>query len=201
MKEIFTDLYNKVMNFFQTGKEEEENTKDTACNRLKLVLMQDRVQMDPYIMQKMREEMIGILNKYLEIDNDALDLNLAGEGDSIALMFNIPVIRAKSNEEIEEYERELKEKLAQEAKEQSEETEVEEQETEEVSEEDEVSEDNEDEVQDSEETSDEEQVSDNEEEQTQNTEETEEVKEVEVVEEKTEETLKKDKKSSKKSEN
>lgn len=114
MKEIFADIYNKVMSFFQSSTEEQENSKATACNRLKLVLMQDRVHMDPFIMQKMREEMIAILNKYLEIDNDALDLNLAGEGDSVALMFNIPVIRAKSNEEIEEYEKELKEKLAQE---------------------------------------------------------------------------------------
>ena len=116
MREIFTDLYNKVLNFFQPAKDE-ENSKETACNRLKLVLMQDRVHMDPFIMQKMREEMIDILNKYLEIDNDALDLNLAGEGDSVALMFNIPVIRAKSNEEIEEYEKELKERLKKEAEE------------------------------------------------------------------------------------
>lgn len=115
MKEIFTDIYNKVLNFFQNTKEEQENSKATACNRLKLVLMQDRVHLDPFIMQKMREEMINILNKYLEIDNEALDLNLAGEGDSVALMFNIPVIRAKSNEEIEEYEKAMKEKLAQEA--------------------------------------------------------------------------------------
>lgn len=115
MKEIFTDIYNKVLTFFQNTKEEQENSKATACNRLKLVLMQDRVHLDPFIMQKMREEMINILNKYLEIDNEALDLNLAGEGDSVALMFNIPVIRAKSNEEIEEYEKAMKEKLAQEA--------------------------------------------------------------------------------------
>lgn len=114
MKEIFTDIYNKVLNFFQNTKEEQDNSKATACNRLKLVLMQDRVHLDPFIMQKMREEMINILNKYLEIDNEALDLNLAGEGDSVALMFNIPVIRAKSNEEIEEYEKAMKEKLVQE---------------------------------------------------------------------------------------
>ena len=114
MKEIFTDIYNKVLNFFQNTKEEQDNSKATACNRLKLVLMQDRVHLDPFIMQKMREEMINILNKYLEIVNEALDLNLAGEGDSIALMFNIPVIRAKSNEEIEEYEKAMKEKLVQE---------------------------------------------------------------------------------------
>ena len=131
MKEIFADIYNKVLNFFQSSKEE-ENSKETACNRLKLVLMQDRVHMDPFIMQKMREEMIEILNKYLEIDNDSLDLNLAGEGDAVALMFNIPVIRAKSTEEIEEYEKALKEKLAQEAKEEVEEEETEAEDSDEV---------------------------------------------------------------------
>ena len=188
MKEIFADIYNKVLNFFQSSKEE-ENSKETACNRLKLVLMQDRVHMDPFIMQKMREEMIEILNKYLEIDNDALDLNLAGEGDSVALMFNIPVIRAKSNEEIEEYEKALKEKLAQEAKEQEAE-ETEEEQNEETSE-TEDEENNQSEEYNEEETSEEESVEEE-------VQEPEEVKQEEKEE--TEEPVKKEKKSSKKSE-
>jgi len=190
MKEIFADIYNKVLNFFQSSKEE-ENSKETACNRLKLVLMQDRVHMDPFIMQKMREEMIEILNKYLEIDNDALDLNLAGEGDSVALMFNIPVIRAKSTEEIEEYEKALKEKLAQEAQEKAQEEETQEEEKEESEEESQQEEDSTEgeEKEESEETE-------------ESTEEaTEDSTETEPEEEKTEEPIKKEKKSSKKSEN
>lgn len=100
MKDIFSELYKKVLSFFNQ-EQKEENSKDTACNRLKLVLMQDRAKMEPALMEKMREEMIEVISKYVEIDKDALDLNLEAEGDSFALMLNIPVLRAKTREEIE----------------------------------------------------------------------------------------------------
>ena len=105
MKDIFSDLYKKVLSFFN-NEAKEENSKDTACNRLKLVLMQDRAKMEPALMEKMREEMIEVISKYVEIDKEALDLNLEAEGDSFALMLNIPVIRAKTREEIEKEEEE-----------------------------------------------------------------------------------------------
>ena len=101
MKDIFSELYKKVLSFFNQDAKDEENSKDTACNRLKLVLMQDRAKMEPALMEKMREEMIEVISKYVEIDKEALDLNLEAEGDSFALMLNIPVLRAKTREEIE----------------------------------------------------------------------------------------------------
>ena len=110
MRDIFTGLYNKVMGFFQSDKA--ENSKETATNRLKLVLLHDRTNLDTITMQKLREQLIAVISKYIEIDNEALDLNLEGEGDSIALMLNIPVIKARTKEEIEELE-----KAEQEAKE------------------------------------------------------------------------------------
>ena len=61
MKDIFSELYKKVLSFFN-NEAKEENSKETACNRLKLVLMQDRAKMEPALMEKMREEMIEILN-------------------------------------------------------------------------------------------------------------------------------------------
>ena len=54
MKDIFSELYKKVMSFFN-NEVKEENSKDTACNRLKLVLMQDRAKMEPSLMEKMRD--------------------------------------------------------------------------------------------------------------------------------------------------
>ena len=105
MKDIISEFYKKVLSFFN-AETKEENSKDTACNRLKLVLMQDRAKMEPALMEKMREEMIEVISKYVVIDKEALDLNLEAEGDSFALMLNIPVIRAKTREEIEEEEEE-----------------------------------------------------------------------------------------------
>ena len=102
MKDFLTDFYNKVINFFQTEKVEGENTKETAKNRLKLVLMQDRSNLEPETMAQLREELIEVISKYIVIDKEALGLNLDGDGESMALMLNIPVVRAKKPEEIRE---------------------------------------------------------------------------------------------------
>src|SRR5574344_2493928 len=50
----------------------------------------------------MRLELVDVISKYIVIDREALELNLADEGEAMALMLNIPVIRAKDPEEIEE---------------------------------------------------------------------------------------------------
>ncbi len=98
---ILANLYNKVIGFFrQTEQEEIETAKDTACNRLRVVLMQDRTNLTPELMDRMRKEMVELLSKYVEMDKEALDLNLEQDGDQVALMLSIPVIRAKDEEEI-----------------------------------------------------------------------------------------------------
>ena len=100
---ILQNLYNKVLGFFrQTEQEETEASKDTACNRLRVVLMQDRTNLTPELMERMRKEMVELLSKYVEMDKEALELNLEQDGDQVALMLSIPVIRAKDEEEIEE---------------------------------------------------------------------------------------------------
>ncbi len=102
MKDLFANLYNKVLSFFhQTETAEGEASKNVACNRLKLVLMQDRTNLSPAIMDRMRHELIDLLSKYLELDRELLDLNFEQEDEQMALMLSIPVIRAKDEEEIQ----------------------------------------------------------------------------------------------------
>lgn len=171
MKDIFANLYNKVVSFFHQTENNEDNAKDVACNRLKLVLMQDRTNLSPAIMDRMRKELIDLLSKYVELDRELLDLNFEQEDSQMALMLSIPVVRAKSEDEILA--------VLEEEDEETSETETEDEETD--SEEEENSEE--------EETSEEES-----EEQEENSDETE---ETEKVEEEFEEK-KEDKKSSKK---
>ena len=98
---ILANLYNKVMGFFrQTEPEEVESAKDTACNRLRVVLMQDRTNLTPELMDRMRRELVELLSKYVEMDKEALDLSLEQDGEQVALMLSIPVIRAKDEDEI-----------------------------------------------------------------------------------------------------
>ncbi len=101
MRDIFQDLFNKVFGFFRQA-EKEENAKDTAVNRLRVVLMQDRTNLTPELLEKMRGELIELLSKYVEMDKDALELNFEQEGNQMALMLSIPVLRAKDEDEIED---------------------------------------------------------------------------------------------------
>lgn len=100
MRDIFTELYKKVLSFFQAEEKETDASKNVACNRLKLVLMQDRTNLTPFLLEKMRGEMIKVLSKYVEMDQDALELNFEQEGEQMALMLSIPVLRAKEEDEI-----------------------------------------------------------------------------------------------------
>ena len=104
MKDIFTDFYNTILGFFRQTEKKEENAKDVACNRLRVVLMQDRTNLTPELLQRMRQELIELLSKYVEMDKDALELNFEQEGNQMALMLSIPVLRAKEESEIEEAE-------------------------------------------------------------------------------------------------
>lgn len=104
MKEIFTDFYNTILGFFRQTEKKEENAKDVACNRLRVVLMQDRTNLTPELLQRMRQELIELLSKYVEMDKEALELNFEQEGNQMALMLSIPVLRAKEESEIEEAE-------------------------------------------------------------------------------------------------
>ena len=100
---LLTDIYNTVAKFFrpQDLQSDEDASKSVAQNRLKLVLMQDRTNLTPKVLEQMRGEMIDLLSKYLEMDKDLLELNFEQEGDQVALMLSIPVIRAKDEDEIE----------------------------------------------------------------------------------------------------
>ena len=144
---IFTEIYNKILGLFGQNVQKDDS-KDTAVNRLRLVLMQDRTNLTPEILHRMRSELIEVLSKYVELDKEALELNFEQEGEQMALMLSIPVVRAKDEAEIEEI---LKKE--DEAKKAAQEAEEDDEDSDEVSEDDDASDNEEAE---SEETSDEE---------------------------------------------
>jgi cell division topological specificity factor len=68
-----------------------ESSKDRAKERLRLVLVQDRAILSPGLLEALKEDMIAVLSKYMEIDEEALEVNLDSSDDSVALVANIPV--------------------------------------------------------------------------------------------------------------
>ena len=82
-----TDLLSR---FF--GKESEVNApKNAAKERLRLVLIHDRLDVDESVMDDLRSDLIAAIGKYMDIDEEALDVSLSREDDGVALVANIPV--------------------------------------------------------------------------------------------------------------
>jgi cell division topological specificity factor len=69
------------------------NSKNVAKERLRLVLVHDRANVSPQLLENLREDLIDVINKYLEIDQTALEVSLnTAVDDSIALVANIPIL-------------------------------------------------------------------------------------------------------------
>ncbi len=81
-----------------SGRSSESNSKNEACNRLKLVLMHDRTKLSSETLEQMREELVEVISRYVEIDRDALELNLETDSNTVALVANIPLARHEGGE-------------------------------------------------------------------------------------------------------
>ena len=99
MKDIFSDIYDRVLSFFTSQGEE---SKNTAKSRLKTVLMQDRVGFSERAMQMLKDDLIDSISKYLEINVDSFNLSIDAADDATILNLSIPVLRPKTDQEIDE---------------------------------------------------------------------------------------------------
>ena len=72
-----------------------EPSGKVARNRLKVVLVHDRINISPEIMENMRNDIVKVISRYVDIDMNAMEMSLANDDDSVALVANIPVSRMK----------------------------------------------------------------------------------------------------------
>lgn len=68
------------------------SSREIAKDRLQLVLVQDRVNISPEKMSALKDELIKIISKYVEIDQDGIDITLTKAGRRSRLTADIPVI-------------------------------------------------------------------------------------------------------------
>jgi cell division topological specificity factor len=74
-----------------------DSSKDVAKERLKLVLIHDRSNVSPQFLEMVKSEIIRVIQNYMEIDEDTLDIQLtktnSDDGERIvpALVANIPI--------------------------------------------------------------------------------------------------------------
>lgn len=71
------------------------SSKNVAKERLRLVLVHDRADVSPQLLESLKEDLIKVISNYMEIDETALEVNLDTSDNTVALVANIPVIRMK----------------------------------------------------------------------------------------------------------
>ncbi len=77
------------------GKESTSSSKNIAKERLRLVLVHDRMDISETIMENLRNDLIEVIGRYMDIDQSALEVSLSKEDDGVALIANIPVLKVK----------------------------------------------------------------------------------------------------------
>ncbi len=68
-----------------------ERTKDTARQRLRLVLMHDRLDLAPETMENMKQEMWEVVSRYMVIEEDFLEFEVRRLDELMVLVSNIQV--------------------------------------------------------------------------------------------------------------
>lgn len=89
------------MDLFKLFSKGDNNSKDVAKERLKLVLIHDRASVSPRFLEMVKGDIIRVISDYMEIDEEGLDIKLTRtkrESDDTpipALIANIPIIKMK----------------------------------------------------------------------------------------------------------
>lgn len=70
-------------------------SKNVAHERLRLVLMHDRLDLSQQVLEDLRTDLMNVIREYMEIDENAMEINLEKDQQCVALVANIPVIKMK----------------------------------------------------------------------------------------------------------
>jgi cell division topological specificity factor len=81
-------------NFLEKLFKKEKKSANTAKERLKLVLIHDRTDITPGQLENLKNELIGVISKYINIEPNKVKINMTQEGKEHRLIADIPIIAA-----------------------------------------------------------------------------------------------------------
>ncbi len=70
---------------------QKQTSANQAKERLKLVLIHDRTDLAPGQMEKLKNELLQVISKYIEIDATAVNISMMQEGREQRLVADIPL--------------------------------------------------------------------------------------------------------------
>jgi len=82
-----------------------KGSSDVAKDRLKLLLVSDRAKCSPEVMEMIKNDIIKVISKYMEIDTEGLDIQItsteseSNNGLVPAIFANIPIKEVRNKEQ------------------------------------------------------------------------------------------------------
>ena len=98
-------MFENILNLFKkkNKREDDKTNKETAKERLHLVLVQDRANVSADFLELMKQEIIDVIKKYIDVDEQLIDvkitnkMNSDGTTGAPALYANIPIKNIKND--------------------------------------------------------------------------------------------------------
>ncbi len=83
-------LFRKVL-----GKDE-AGSREIAKERLRLVLIHDRTNISPVMLQALKADLIAVISEHLDIDQEGIEITITEGRERSRLMATIPIVGRRS---------------------------------------------------------------------------------------------------------